>query len=69
MALFSIQLVRVVISSLAELQAEQTPLSLQITLEAVISIHQALNVIIRSVHFYIFCFTDNIHLPRASHQQ
>ena len=65
MALFSIQLVRVVISSLAELQAEQTPLSLQITLEAVISIHQALNVIIKSVHFYIFCFTYNIHLPRA----
>ena len=46
MALFAIQLVRVVISSLFELQvAAQTPISLQIVDYFVVDIHQALNVI------------------------
>ena len=70
MALFAIQLVRVVISSLMELQGGPTPLehALATGLEVVVSIHQMLNVIIRSVHFYIFYFTDDIYLARASHQ-
>jgi hypothetical protein len=38
-------------------------------LELVIGIHQMLNVIIRSVHFYFFCFTDDIYMGRASRQQ
>ena len=69
MALFAIQLARVVVSSLIELQGGLGPLSLQIALEFIVPIHQALNVIIRSVHFYFFCFTDDIYLLRVLHQQ
>ena len=69
MALFAIQLVHAVIAILILLGGSPTPLSLGIALELVNPTHQALNVIIRSVHFYFFCFTDNIYLPRASHQQ
>ena len=55
MALFAIQLVRVVITGLLELQVPaQTPPSLRIALEVVIIIHQALNVIIRFVYFLLF---------------
>ena len=63
MALFAIQLVRV-ITSLMVLQPEArpTPTGLRIALNIVICIHQMLNVIIRSVHFYFFCFTDK-YLP------
>ena len=64
MALFAIQLVHVVIVILLLLEIP-TPLSLDIALGLVLFTHQALNVIIRSVHFYFFCFTDNIYLPRA----
>ena len=68
LALFAIQLVRVVLSSLiAGPEAEST--SIPIALNFVIATHQMLNVVIRSIHFYIFCFTDNIYLFRASHQQ
>ena len=68
MALFAIQLARVVITSLGELQAFHVPQSLLIAGDFIIFINQALNVIIRSVHFYLFCFTD-IYLARALHQQ
>ena len=71
MALFAIQLVRVVIASLVEHQGGQSP-SLIIASDFVISIHETLNVIIRSVHFYFFCFADHdddIYLARALHQQ
>ena len=53
-ALFAIQLVHVVIGSLVQLQADSPSVGLQIALNFVISIHQALNVIMRSVHFYFF---------------
>ena len=56
MALFAIQLVRVVITSVLDAQGEATPPSLLIALDFVISIHQALNVIIRSVHFLLLLF-------------
>ena len=71
MALFAIQLARVVVTSLVELQAGLGPQSLQleIALDFIIPIHQALNVILRSVHFYFLCFTDDIYLPRGLHQQ
>ena len=69
MALFAIQLVRVVLTSLlATLEVETN--FMVITLNLVIGIHEMLNVIIRSVHFYFLYFTDNIYLvTRVSHQQ
>ena len=69
MALFAIQLARVVITSLAKLQVGLSLQSLIIASDFVITIHQALNVILRSVHFYFLCFTDDIYLPRGLHQQ
>ena len=60
MALFAIQLVRVVISCL-ELN-ESTVLAFGST----IGINQMFNVII--ILFFIFCFTNNIYLARGSHQ-
>ena len=65
MALFAIQLAHVVITILNQ---GPTPLSLHIAFDLVIPTHQILNVIIISGHFYFCCFTDNIYLPRASHQ-
>jgi hypothetical protein len=62
MALFAIQLVRVVLSCLP------FTLSTCLAFNLTIGINQMLNVIIISVHFYIFCFTNNIYLARASHQ-
>ena len=52
MALFVIQLVRLVITSLLELQPGKTPPSLNIAFDIVAVIHQMLNVIIRSVSFF-----------------
>ena len=52
MALFAIQLVRVVITSLVALQAGPAPQSLIDALYVVIPVHQTLNVITRSVHFF-----------------
>jgi hypothetical protein len=64
MALFAVQLVRVVWT------APGTPSpSPPNSLDFVNSINQMLNVIIRPVHLYFFCFTDDIYLARASHQQ
>ena len=51
MALFAIQLVRVVVSSLVELQAGLAAPSLIYALDFVIPIHQALNVIIKIYSF------------------
>ena len=64
MALFAIQLVRVVLYSLP---MESVPAINGVNLAIIIN--QMFNVIIRSVHFYFFCFTNNIYLARASHQQ
>ena len=61
MALFAIQMFRVVLSSIVESLRGPMPRSLRITLDIVIIIQQALNVIIRSVSFfYFFCFTDDL---------
>ena len=54
MALFVVQLILLVFYVLP----------MEWTLEGddyVVPIHQMINVIIRSVHFYVFCFTDNIY--------
>ena len=63
MALFAIQLLRVVLSCLP-LQTT-TVLVFNLT----IGINQMCNVIITFVHFVVFYFTDNIYLARASHQR
>ena len=52
MALFAIQLVRFLFFIL--------PTVHQQSLNLVVGINETFNVIIRSVHFYFFCFTDNI---------
>ena len=63
MALFTIQLIRLV---LFNLPVESEP---GYTIDIVVCIHEMFNVIIRSVHgFYFFCFTDYIYLARASRQ-
>jgi hypothetical protein len=67
MALFAIQLIRVVVSILANQSVEFS--GPEVGMEFVIGIHQMLNVIIRSVFFYFFCFTDDIYMARASRQQ
>ena len=68
MALFAIQLVRVVLG-LVRVPVEEEPFSIGAQ-EIVIVINQMLNVIIiRSIHFYLFCFADNIYLTRVLHQR
>ena len=54
MALLAIQLVRVVLQCLQ--LALPTSTSIMITLNSVISIHEMLNVIIKSVHFVLLLF-------------
>ena len=55
MALFAIQLVRLVLSILAVQSKSQNTLNLNNVL-LVAGIDQMVNVIIKSVHFYFFCF-------------
>ena len=73
MALFAIQLVRVVIISVIIGTAGQTPLlaNLLTTSDLVIGIHQMLNVIINicSFYFIFLLMTFTYLLLRASHQQ
>jgi hypothetical protein len=69
MALFAIQLVRVVVTSMAVQTVYTLSNGSWVVTELVIGINQMLNVIIRSFHFYLFCFTDVIYLARASPQQ
>ena len=54
MALFVIQLVRVVISSLNQILEGPATLGLIFAMEMVINIHQMLNVIIRSVRLLFY---------------
>ena len=67
-ALFAIQLVRVLLFIMLIHWQDVLSANLQISSYFVIGIHQMFNVIIKSVHFYFFCLTDNIYLTRASHQ-
>ena len=68
MALFVMQLVRLVMSSIPLTEA-QRPVYLA-AFDFVVVINEMLNVIIIiSVHFYVFYFTDSIYLARASHQR
>jgi hypothetical protein len=65
MTLFAVQLVRVMLYDLSVPLQSADVIAYTLSL----GINQMFNVIIRSVHFYFFCFTDNIYLARASHQQ
>jgi hypothetical protein len=65
MALFVIQLVRIVLYSFPGTQS----VGFNFTYDLFANINEMFNVIIRAVHFYIFCFTDIIYLDRVSHQQ
>ena len=65
MALFIIQVVRVVFV----IFWMRVPAFNSNAISIVIGIHQMLNVIIKAVHCYFFCFTDKIYLARASHRQ
>ena len=70
MALFAIQLVRVVLTSrVAGREAGTSTSVVAFNFKLVIGIHEMLNVIIRSVHCCFYCFTDNIYPARVSHQQ
>jgi len=69
MALFAVQLVRVVLTSLVGNTVYTVLTGPLVGIKLLVGIHQILNVIIRSFHFYFFCFTDDIYLARASHQQ
>ena len=69
MALFAIQLVRVVMAFIIVQVARKQGLYFQGAYDFVVVINQMLNVIIiRSIHFY-FCFADSICLTRESHQR
>ena len=70
MALFSIQLVRIVLLVIrVPVNSEAFP-NWGVAYEIVTAINQMLNVIIiRSVHFYFFCFADKFYLARALHQR
>ena len=68
MALFAIQLVRVVLANMPG-RAADVPFLAPLE-NFVIVINQMLNVIIiRSIHLYFFCFADDIYLARESHQR
>ena len=61
MTLFAIQLIRLVLYAVTSVNPKY--------LDFLIGANQMFNVILRSVHFYFFCFTEYIYLARASHQQ
>jgi hypothetical protein len=63
MALLAIQVLRFVLFNLPDSDAASKVYNL------VIGVNVMLCVIIRSVHFVFFNFTDHISLARASHQQ
>ena len=63
MALFAIQLARVVISTTAVSALESKVSATHYAFELIVSIHEMVNVIIHS-HPY-FTFTDNVHLTRV----
>ena len=71
MTLLVIQLIRLVLLVILEASQSLTlePGPLYFTYNYFVAICQVFNVIIRSVHFCFFCFTEKIYLARASHQQ
>ena len=68
MALFVMQLVRLVLSNISVSDAQWPVFGA--AYDFVVVTTQMLTVIImRSIYFYFFCFADNIYLARASHRQ
>ena len=69
MMLFAVQVVHVVLTPLQP-QGIGPVTPFIIALSFIIVIHEMMSVIIISVHFYFFCFTDgNIYLARALRRQ
>ena len=61
MTLLVIQLVRMVlVASTEPSQFDETPGPVFFAFEYLIGINEMFNVITRSVHFYLFCFTEKI---------
>ena len=67
--LLVIQLIRLVLYVIADLSPIQGPSPVLSAYDYVVIINELFNVIIRSVHFYFSCFTENFNLARASHQR
>ena len=64
MALFAIRLVRILLGYVPYNGVAPNVEGINL----VYGIDEMFCVIIRSIHFYSLCFTDNIYLARASHQ-
>ena len=69
MTLLVIQLVRMVLEVIVPSPSQSAPGPVLFAYQYVLLIGEMFNVIIRSVHFYFFCFTEKNYLARASHQQ
>ena len=69
MTLLVIQLIRLVLYIFADLSPIQGLSPVLSAYDYVVIINEVFNVIIRSVHFYFFCFTENFYRARASHQR
>ena len=67
MILLVIQIIRLVLYAIADLN--ENLVSVLFAYDYIVIINEMFNVIIRSVHFYFFCFTEDFYLSRASHQQ
>ena len=68
MALFAVYLVRIVITTLLEVNPSPSR-GIILTFNLVVAFHQKFNVIIRSVHFYSFALLISFTLARASRRQ
>ena len=66
--LLVIQLVRMVLWIVIQTQLEPS-VSVAVAFQYNNTIAEMFNVIIRSIYFYFFYFTENFYLARASHQQ
>ena len=67
MILLAIQLVRTVVEVIAA--PPRSPGPAVFADQYINATNEMFNVIIRSVHFYFFCFPEIFYLARASHQQ
>ena len=68
MALFVMQLVRLVLSNIPVPDA-QWPVYVAAYDFVVVTTQMLTVIIMRSIYFYFFCFADNIYLARVSHQR
>ena len=69
MTLLVIQLVRLVLEVIVDPDELVTDVPVIFAVDYILVINDMFNVIIRSVHFYFFFFTEKNYLVRASRQQ